>query len=248
MKEISLGTLSPLEPVNILNDLSAMYRMNHFGFTHVQLVQYDPQLRIVPCLAEKWDVSSDGKAVTFYLVKDALWHDGKPVTAEDVKFTFEYKLKHLKELARWTVAAIEKIEVADAHTVTFYLKEPLVYSSLRTWPSASGSSCRSTSGKVSMIPRITPPEKILLAAALHFRVLRPAAQTATFKANHDYFAGQPRRKVKVKYYKNVDALVMALKKERSLQHTTTPCRFRLLTLLPWRAHRAWTWVQFPIWE
>lgn len=65
VKEISLGTLSPLEPMNILNDLGAWYRMNHFGFTHVQLVQYDPQLHIVPCLAEKWEVSPDGKAVTF---------------------------------------------------------------------------------------------------------------------------------------------------------------------------------------
>jgi peptide/nickel transport system substrate-binding protein len=214
VKEISLGTLSPLEPMNILNDLSAWYRMNHFGFTHIQLVQYDPQLRIVPCLAEKWEVSPDGKAVTFYLVKDARWHDGKPVTAEDVKFTFEYKLKHLKELARWTVAAIEKIEVADEHTVTFYLKEPLVYSLFKDLAIGIGIILPKHIWEGVDDPKsYTARENLIGCGPFIFESYDPASQTATFKANHDYFAGQPSvERVKVRYYKNVDALVMALKK------------------------------------
>ena len=37
-------------------------------------------------LAEKWDVSPDGKTLVFTL-KNAKWHDGTPVTADDVDFT-----------------------------------------------------------------------------------------------------------------------------------------------------------------
>ncbi|MDH7578796.1 MAG: ABC transporter substrate-binding protein [Bacillota bacterium] len=214
VEEISLGTLSPLEPMNILNDLGAWYRMNHLGFTHVQLVQYDAQLNIVPCLAEKWEVSPDGKAVTFYLVKDALWHDGKPVTAEDVKFTFEYKLAHLKELARWTVAAIEKIEVADAHTVTFYLKEPLVFSLFKDLAIGIGIILpKHIWENIDDPKKYTARENLIGCGPFIFESYDPASQTASFKADHDYLAGQPGvEKVRVKYYKNVDALVMALKK------------------------------------
>ncbi len=214
VKEISLGTLSPLEPTNILNDLSAWYRMNHLGFTHVQLIQYDARLNLVPCLAEKWEVSPDGKAVTFYLVKDARWHDGKPVTAEDVKFTFEYKLKHLKELARWTVAAIEKIEVADEHTVTFYLKEPLAFSLFKDLVIGIGIILpRHIWEQIDEPEKYTARENLTGCGPFIFDFYDPAAQTAYFKANGDYFAGRPNvERVKVRYFKNVDALVMALKK------------------------------------
>lgn len=78
-----------------------------------------------PRLAEKWEVSKDGKIFTFYLRKNALWHDGKPVTAEDVKFSFDaifepkYQAAHLIPLYQ----NIEKIEVVNTHTVKAYAKE-----------------------------------------------------------------------------------------------------------------------------
>lgn len=49
----------------------------------------------IPWLAKSWDVSDDGTQYTFHLVENAKWHDGKPLTAEDVAFTFDYYSKHL---------------------------------------------------------------------------------------------------------------------------------------------------------
>ena len=43
----------------------------------------------VPDLAKRWSVSTDGRDFAFHLVPQATWHDGRPVTAADVKFTFE---------------------------------------------------------------------------------------------------------------------------------------------------------------
>ena len=68
------------------------------GMARMQLL-YDSLLEKdengdVPWLAESWEVSADGMIYTFHLVEDALWHDGKPLTAEDVAFTFTYYKKH----------------------------------------------------------------------------------------------------------------------------------------------------------
>jgi peptide/nickel transport system substrate-binding protein len=57
------------------------------------LVNVDSQGRLVPELAEKWDVSPDGKEVTFHIRADAHFQDGTPVEASDVVFSVERLLK-----------------------------------------------------------------------------------------------------------------------------------------------------------
>lgn len=52
------------------------------------LTQVDARGRIVPALAETWQVSGDAKTITFTLRTDLTWHDGEPVTTEDVAFTY----------------------------------------------------------------------------------------------------------------------------------------------------------------
>ncbi|HEX6069688.1 MAG TPA: ABC transporter substrate-binding protein [Longimicrobiaceae bacterium] len=51
------------------------------------LIRYDEDLQPQPHLAERWELSDS--AVVFHLRSDVRWHDGQPVTAEDVKFTFD---------------------------------------------------------------------------------------------------------------------------------------------------------------
>lgn len=53
------------------------------------LVTLDPNLQIVPDLAERWDVSDDGTVFTFHLREGATFHNGKPVTAQDFKWSME---------------------------------------------------------------------------------------------------------------------------------------------------------------
>jgi peptide/nickel transport system substrate-binding protein len=56
------------------------------------LVRIDENLEPVSDLAESWTVSDGGKTFTFNLRKGVKWHDGKPFTADDVKFTYEAML------------------------------------------------------------------------------------------------------------------------------------------------------------
>ena len=48
----------------------------------------------IPWLAKSWDVNEDGTVCVFHIREDVFWHDGKPLTAEDVAFTFGYYRKH----------------------------------------------------------------------------------------------------------------------------------------------------------
>ena len=61
------------------------------------LVTIDPELNIVPDLAESWNVSEDGRVYTFHLRPNAVFHDGKPVTAHDVQWSLERATNPLTE-------------------------------------------------------------------------------------------------------------------------------------------------------
>ncbi len=96
------------------------------------LVRFKPgSMEIEPWLAERWEVSGDGKAYTFYLKEGVRFHDGSPFDAEAVKYTFERLLdsEHPEHdtgpfpLA-FFFSQVESIEVIDTHTVRFQLKEP----------------------------------------------------------------------------------------------------------------------------
>ena len=80
-----LGDATILNP--ILSQDSSSGQINSYIFNG--LLKYDKDLNIVGDLASSWKVSESGKEIIFNLRKNVLWHDGKPFTANDVKFTYE---------------------------------------------------------------------------------------------------------------------------------------------------------------
>jgi peptide/nickel transport system substrate-binding protein len=89
------------------------------------LVRNGPNGTLVPDLAARWTIGEDGREWTFELRPDAHWHDGEPVTAEDVAFTIrtlqdpEYVGPSASSWAGVTVKA------TGQHTVTFTLETPV---------------------------------------------------------------------------------------------------------------------------
>jgi peptide/nickel transport system substrate-binding protein len=89
------------------------------------LVAQDFNLNPVPDLAERWTVSPDGRIYTFYLAPNAEFHDGVPVTSEDVKFTFEEMLLKYHSRARASIGDnLRLITATDARTVVFEFEKP----------------------------------------------------------------------------------------------------------------------------
>jgi len=90
------------------------------------LTRLDANSRVSPDLAESWSGTPDGLTYTFRLRKDQFWHDGVPITADDIAFTVEMlqapdtpAVPDLAELWRSV-----DVEVVDAQTVRFILNEP----------------------------------------------------------------------------------------------------------------------------
>jgi peptide/nickel transport system substrate-binding protein len=81
------------------------------------------EAKLVPALAESWQVSPDGLTYTFKLRSGVKFHDGTPLNAEAVKYSFD-RLLAMKMGAVGNFTSIDKIEAADDLTVKFILKAP----------------------------------------------------------------------------------------------------------------------------
>lgn len=88
-----------------------------------KLVTLDADYNIIPDLAEKWEISPDGKTYTFHLAKNVKWHDGQPFTAEDAKWTLETIIEK-KGQAFANLQVIDKVEAPDPATLVVTLKQP----------------------------------------------------------------------------------------------------------------------------
>src|SRR5882724_1652336 len=86
---------------------------------------------VIPELAERWSWQDNYRNLVFFLRKNVKWHDGKPLTSRDVKYTFDvareapeaptkFRLSPRKD---WWVN-VEAIEAPEPHTVVFRLKRP----------------------------------------------------------------------------------------------------------------------------
>ncbi|HSG82221.1 MAG TPA: ABC transporter substrate-binding protein, partial [Gemmatimonadota bacterium] len=87
------------------------------------LVQYDEEFEPTPYLARSWELGS--RAVTFQLHDDVRWHDGTPVTAYDVAFTFQRAKdpETASVLASAYLDRVQTVQVIDSFTVRFEFSE-----------------------------------------------------------------------------------------------------------------------------
>jgi peptide/nickel transport system substrate-binding protein len=92
-----------------------------FYALHDAMVKPMPGQPIAPSLAESWSVSKDGLLYEFVLRKGARFHNGDPVTAEDVKFSFERYRGSANKTLKERVAAVE---TPDPGRVRFRMKQP----------------------------------------------------------------------------------------------------------------------------
>jgi len=78
----------------------------------------------LPHVATSWEASADGLTWTFHLRDDVTFHDGTPLTAEDVKFSMDRLTTIGEGYAFLFVGRVESTEVVDAYTVRFHLSQP----------------------------------------------------------------------------------------------------------------------------
>ena len=107
------------------------------------LVSFDPHLNLTPDLAEKWDVSPDGRVYTFHLRQNAKFHNGRPVTAQDVVYSWERAaspalasdtvltylgdIVGVKEINEGKANHISGLKIVDDHTLQVTIDAPKPY-------------------------------------------------------------------------------------------------------------------------
>lgn len=138
-KQVTIGMWSPP------NNFSPINTDSSYGYLAVSilfdsLLKIDDNLNFTPKLAERYEVSDDLTTYTFYLNKNAKWHDGKPVTAQDVEFTIKTVAHPKTETNRGSYIAtlagldakgknesgnISGVKVIDDHTIQFKTAKPV---------------------------------------------------------------------------------------------------------------------------
>jgi peptide/nickel transport system substrate-binding protein len=125
----SLGDASRLN--SVLTTDSASNEI--VGLVFNGLVKYDRDLKLVGELAESFEVRRGGLEIVFHLRRNILWHDGKPFTSDDVKFTYE---KLVDPAVRTPYGPdyerVSRLDTPDAHTVVVTYKEPFA-PALESW-------------------------------------------------------------------------------------------------------------------
>ena len=162
-----------------------------------------------PRLVQSYETSEDGKTWTLHLVKNARWHDGEPVTAEDVKFTCEY----LISTPGWADVDVcfDHIEIIDDYTLKIVNTRALTRTNAPGWwcwdpiiPKHIFEPYKDDVGSY-------PNKEAIGSGPFKLKEFK-SGQYMWLVANKDYWGGRPYLdEVVFRYYGSMDTLLMALK-------------------------------------
>jgi peptide/nickel transport system substrate-binding protein len=118
---VALQPIVQTDPAFISSDPEVLFASSVYDY----LVDITPQNTIVPRLAQDWTISEDSLTYVIILVENATFHDGTPLTSEDVAWTFNrLRDPNVGSPTKDLYSNIASIEATGDYEVTFTLKEP----------------------------------------------------------------------------------------------------------------------------
>lgn len=119
--DVAPTTLNPLSATDGYTSDVKKYVLDNLLKRNLDTYEWEP------ALAKSWSISKDGKVFEFILRDNVKWHDGKPLTAEDVKFSFDaivdptnkYKTAHLKPVYE----NISEVKILPGNKIQFFVKK-----------------------------------------------------------------------------------------------------------------------------
>ncbi|HJX72922.1 MAG TPA: peptide-binding protein [Candidatus Deferrimicrobiaceae bacterium] len=152
------------------------------------LVRYDKNLKLEGELAESWEVSPDGKRITFHLRKGVTWHDGKPFTSEDVLFTYRRMIAPNTPTAyAEDFKQVKRAEAPDPYTVVVEYGKPFA-PALASW--GMHVLPKHLLAEYPDISRSPLNKKPVGTGPFRFVEWKTGEKTV-FETNPDYFEGRP---------------------------------------------------------
>lgn len=186
VKELKLGIGKDENTLNPYTYVTGSPGLDLVNLVYDTLFLLDKNNKPIPWLVKDFSVSDDGKQYKMQLHDNIKWQDGKPLTSEDVKFTYEYVTAHKKSRFTKPAKAIKTIQTPDPATVILELNqaEPDFFiqplADLPILPKHIWSS-------------ITNPDQSTdhLGSGPYILEEYKQGQYYKFKANPDYFKGKP---------------------------------------------------------
>ncbi len=118
LKQAAIGTFDTVNPYNIKGKAAVGMDL----VTDKLMVRvWDEPFTMYPMIAQSVDVPADRSSITFHLDPRARFHDGSPITADDVEFTFNTLKEFGRPNARRVYKIVTKVEKPDARTIKFTL-------------------------------------------------------------------------------------------------------------------------------
>src|SRR5215472_17101720 len=111
--------LNSLDPARAFCDTCQIY----LGATYETLITVDADNKITPLLAKSWEANENQTHFVFHLAEQATFSDGTPVTADDVKWSFE-RLKNIKGAASFFMDGVRTVTAQDPHTLIVDMEAP----------------------------------------------------------------------------------------------------------------------------
>ena len=121
----SYASGSDLESGNPLVTVHPLSRQVQRFALFVTLARYDDNLEPAPYAARRWDWSPDHRILTLHLVPELRWHDGRPTTARDVRFTLDAARDRATGYWRAAdLASVDSVAVLDDSTAAIHFRAP----------------------------------------------------------------------------------------------------------------------------
>ena len=124
VENLVIGTIADQNVFNSLTQSDAFGRMNYNGFTQGDFVYRDENNNLQPYFWKSFTISDDGKQIDFTIPLDAGWHDGEPVTMDDVVFTFEY-MRDVRKSG--SLQNLTEVKVTGDDSASLIFSEPDAY-------------------------------------------------------------------------------------------------------------------------
>ena len=212
VEKLHLGTTAANDTFTTFVESGAFGKMCYNSFVTAPFWQTGPNGEVEPFLVADWTVSEDSTTITCDLALDQsiTWHDGEPLTMDDVLFTFDYNINVRKSSYS---SYVDHAEQVDEDTIKVVLKEPGAYQWLKLVAGYFYVQPKHIWENIDAPKDYRGEDAVIGCGPYQLVQVDEEAQTMHYEAVGETYMGRALtvRSVTVRSYDSQDALVMALR-------------------------------------
>ncbi|MGI6018320.1 MAG: ABC transporter substrate-binding protein [Marvinbryantia sp.] len=209
---LKIGTTKPADAFNIMTEDGSYGKMNYNSFCAAPYIQRGQDGALEPFIMTDWEISDDQTSLvaTFATDQGITWHDGEPLTIDDIVFSLEYMVNVKQSSYTTGMTTVEKI---DDKTVKINFDGPKAFGVLNSMAKFTYIYPKHIWEGVEDYKAYTGEDAMIGCGPYKVTDIDQDAQVVTYEKVADTYLGREITvdKVQVRSYDSHDSLVMALK-------------------------------------